>query len=59
METRYVVRDPSGELVAGDSVFDDQLKFVAAQVSGKVLDAWTGEVVYDASPGSGLDSTIL
>ncbi|AVR57222.1 hypothetical protein SEA_SHARKBOY_64 [Microbacterium phage Sharkboy] len=59
METRYVVRDPSGELVAGDAIFDDQLKFVAASVSGQVLDAWTGEVVYDASPGSGLDSTIL
>jgi|GEM_PF-5911283 len=56
---RYEVRDTAGQPVAGDAVFDDQLKFIAASVSGTVVDTRTQEVVYDATPGSGLDLTIL
>ena len=56
---RYEVRDTAGNAVAGGDVFDDQLKFTAASVDGIVVDTNTQEVVYDATPGSGLDLTIL
>lgn len=58
-DPRYVVRDTAGRTVAGDEVFDDQLKFEAARAEGTVVDTRTGETVYNATPGSGLDSTIL
>jgi hypothetical protein len=58
-DPRYEVRTSAGELVAADDVFDDQLKFEAAKVSGYVIDAQTGAIQYNATPGSGLDSTIL
>lgn len=56
---RYEVRDTAGNAVAGDDVFDDWLKIEAGRVSGAVIDTRTGETVYSATPGSGLDSTIL
>ena len=56
---RYEVRDSAGQPVMGADVFDDQLKFEAARHSGTVVDTNTGETLYNATPGSGLDSTIL
>ena len=56
---RYEVRDTAGNAVAGDDVFDDWLKIEAGRVSGAVIDTRTGETVYNATPGSGLDSAIL
>ena len=57
-DPRFIVRDPSEQTVAGDDTFDDQLKFVAASVDGKVIDTASGEVVYDGGPGSGIDPDI-
>ncbi|QDP45080.1 hypothetical protein QDW23_gp62 [Microbacterium phage Stromboli] len=57
-EARYVVRDTAGQEVAGDDVFDDWLKIEAGRVSGYVVDTRTGETVYNATPGSGLDLSI-
>ncbi|AVR56808.1 hypothetical protein PBI_ELVA_67 [Microbacterium phage Elva] len=56
--TRYEVRDTAGVAVAGDDVFDDWLKIEAGRVSGAVVDTRTGETVYNATPGSGLDLTL-
>ncbi|QOP66380.1 hypothetical protein SEA_DICKRICHARDS_63 [Microbacterium phage DickRichards] len=56
---RYEVRDVAGIAMAGADVADDQLKFEAARYNGKIIDTRTGATVYDATPGSGLDSTIL
>ncbi|WNM67969.1 hypothetical protein SEA_ALBEDO_66 [Microbacterium phage Albedo] len=56
---RYEVRDAAGIPMAGADVADDQLKFEAARYEGRIIDTRTGETVYDATPGSGLDSTIL
>lgn len=58
-DPRFITRDPAEQTVAGDDIFDDQLKFVAVSVDGKVIDTNTGEVVYDASPGSGIDLSII
>ncbi|UDG78769.1 hypothetical protein SEA_INDYLU_67 [Microbacterium phage IndyLu] len=56
---RYEVRDVTGTPVAGADVLDDQLKFEAARNNGRIIDTRTGETAYDATPGSGLDLTIL
>lgn len=55
MDPRFVIkRNGLGEVLGGDDVLDDALKFEAARQDAQIIDTRTGEVVYDGGP-SGID----
>lgn len=47
---KYIVLNLAGEEVAGSDVLDDALRGSAAKQLGRIINADTGETIYDNTP---------